>query len=87
MLPLGNLIISDKIHEATKDGYLTINELKQALDRHINLDWGDGLSDMDKAANDYALKIHARILSSYIIRGTMVWIISEHNGPTNVLLP
>lgn len=87
MLTLGNVIITDDVLQAIKDDYLSIQELKQALERHKAGDWGN-LSDMDKAVNDYALKIHARIMSAYIIRGTRIWVVTEDKGTvTTVLLP
>lgn len=87
MLTLGNVIITDDVLQAIKDDYLSIQELKQALERHKAGDWGN-LSDMDKAVNDYALKIHARIMSAYIIRGIRIWVVTEDKGTvTTVLLP
>ena len=58
------------------------------LGRHLQGDWGS-VSDEDRAANDNAVTLGNRILSSYILdEQNKVWIISEHDrSSTSILLP
>jgi hypothetical protein len=59
------------------------------LARHVTGDWGD-LDPEDKQANDSAVKIGERILSSYCVSPAIgnVWIITEWDRSyTTVLLP
>lgn len=57
------------------------------LGRHIAGDWGDLNSD-DVAANVHALQHDLRILSSYLIDGAKVWVITEADrSSTSILLP
>lgn len=57
------------------------------LARHVSGDWGD-LTEEDRRANDLALTRRLRILSSYDVEGTKVWIITEADrSSTCVLLP
>lgn len=64
------------------------------LNRHVNGDWGDDLSDGDREANDEALVNGDRILSSFkTLRGVKVWVVTEGVGndgkraATTLLLP
>lgn len=57
------------------------------LARHIHGDWGD-LSVEDLAANELALLSGKRLLSSYQVMGTKIWIITEADrSATTLLLP
>lgn len=57
------------------------------LHRHASGDWGD-LDQEDKTANEKALGYGGRLLSSYKIGQTKVWIITEADrSVTTVLLP
>jgi hypothetical protein len=63
-------------------------ELREALGRHANGDWGEVGKD-DRKANDDALRDGARILSAYRTKGgTKFWVITEADrSSTTVLLP
>jgi len=58
------------------------------LGRHLQGDWGS-VPDEDRAANDNALALGNRILSSYPLgEHEKVWVISEHDrSSTCILLP
>lgn len=58
------------------------------LRRHAAGDWGDVCAD-DAQANEDALKLGARLLSSYrTTKGTRLWVITEADREvTTVLLP
>lgn len=58
------------------------------LRRLLNGDWGD-LSDLDRRANDAALKNGDRLLSAYQVTPTLkLWIITEwDHSVTTLLLP
>lgn len=58
------------------------------LGRHLQGDWGN-VPDEDRAANDNAVALGNRILSSYPLgEQDKVWIISEHDrSSTCILLP
>lgn len=55
--------------------------------RHLAGDWGD-LSPADIAENELSIREGFRILSSYNINGSKVWVITEHDrSATTFLLP
>ena len=58
------------------------------LTRHAYGDWGDADAE-DWAANDQALLVGARLLSSYsLLSGTKIWVITEaDHSATTILLP
>jgi len=58
------------------------------LDRHVRNDWGNVCHD-DWKANDEALELGERVLSSYMLKdGTKIWIITEADrSATTILLP
>ena len=60
----------------------------QLINRHVSGDWGD-LCDEDKKANREALKVGARIMSSYKVNDKeKVWVITEADrSVTTLLLP
>ena len=55
------------------------------LARHISGDFGD-LDDEDCQANDEAIQYGNRILSSYILNGEKLWIITEADRSSTCLL-
>jgi len=65
-----------------------IEEMLQALSRHVCGDWGD-LEAHDKAANESALKNGGRLFSAYhTASGIKFWIITEADrSATTTLLP
>ena len=81
--PLGQIVITPNAL-----GKLASDEILNALDRHVQGDWGD-LDKDDKAENDIALEKGFRLLSAYTGNdGIKFWIITEASrAVTTVLLP
>lgn len=66
---------------------LPLDPLILALMEHQSGNWGDVCSE-DWTSNDLALEHGDRILSSYSINGTKMWIITEWDrSVTTLLLP
>lgn len=62
-------------------------ELYEVLIRHSSGDWGD-VPEEDKTSNEIALKRGYRIISSYKLRKTQIWVITEADrSSTLILLP
>ena len=55
------------------------------LNRHVRGDWGDVPSE-DANENEFAVTRRLRLLSSYIIAGERVWIITEADRRSTSLL-
>ena len=56
------------------------------LTRHVTGDWGN-LCEDDRAANEEALRVGARLLSSYCtLLGDVLWVISEAGRSSSCLL-
>lgn len=82
---LGKIVATPGIFDAFKDK--TQQLMVECLRRHHYGDWGELCKD-DKKANESALKSGARILSSYIVEGTKVYVITEADrSTTTILLP
>jgi hypothetical protein len=81
--PLGLVVVT-----TTALDVLTPLDVKGALFRHSQGDWGD-VSEADSAENDLSLKEGFRILSAYVAEnGTRFWVITEADrSATTVLLP
>lgn len=81
--PLGQIVITPNALEK-----LASDEILNALDRHVQGDWGD-LDKDDKLENDIALEKGFRILSAYTGNdGIKFWIMTESSrAVTTVLLP
>ena len=81
--PLGQIVITPNAL-----GKLASDEILNALDRHVQGDWGD-LDKDDKLENDIALEKGFRLLSAYTGNdGIKFWIITESSrAATTVLLP
>jgi hypothetical protein len=57
------------------------------LARHATGDWGD-LCAFDRRQNEIALREGLRVLSSYLVGGECVWVITEADrSVTTILLP
>ncbi|MCA9933348.1 MAG: hypothetical protein KC415_05460 [Anaerolineales bacterium] len=58
------------------------------ITRHVTGDWGD-LEEEDRQANEEALQMGLRLLSSYQLEtGQKIWLITEYDrSVTTVLLP
>ena len=55
------------------------------LNRHINGDWGD-LCASDKQLNDQAVRDGSRILSTYVISGMKLYVITEWDRSYTTIL-
>lgn len=77
--PLGQVVATSAlVHELSE--LLPVEEIQRqfllCLARHVAGDWGDVCSQ-DARANEQAVKIGARILSSYNISSVKIWIITD----------
>lgn len=82
-VPLGRVVITRGAIER-----LTALEIRRALHRHSNGEWGD-LDSEDSAANDQALEHGDQLLSAYNTADRVLfWIITEWDrSVTTILLP
>ena len=82
-LELGQLLITPAAREA-----LLPADVRTALDRHAQGDWGDVTGD-DEEANDEALENEGRLFSVYHNPdGVKFWVITESDhSATTVMLP
>jgi hypothetical protein len=80
---IGRLLFTRGVNET-----LPMRDVAEALNRHIQGDWGDVCAE-DRAANNRALKEGSRLLSVYhAANGTKFWIITEWDrSATTVLFP
>ena len=85
LFPLGDLVATPGALSLLER--YRINPLS-LLARHLQGDWGN-VSDDDRAANDDAVRLGNRILSSYSLgENDKVWIITEHDRSSScILLP
>ena len=58
---------------------------QEYLDRHVRGDWGD-VPPEDAKENDLSVNQGFRVLSSYVIAGERVWIITEADRTVSTLL-
>lgn len=67
---------------------LSADDIRQALNRHLNGDWGD-LAKVDREENQHSLATGHRLLSVYHSHdGIQFWIITEADrSMTNIYLP
>lgn len=84
LFPLGQVV-------ATKQALQTLLDLAVAptelILRHQYGDWKE-LDEYDRQQNILALRIQARILSVYEIKGKRLWVITEGDrSSTTILLP
>lgn len=85
LFPLGDLVATPGALSALENNGVVPMRL---ISRHMKGDWGDVPPD-DAAANTDALRIGARLLSSYTLPdGARIWIITEADrSSTTLLLP
>ncbi len=80
----GQTVATPAAMEVMKANGITPADL---LDRHILGDWGD-VCDEDKGLNDDAVQHGDRILSSYTVGKSKLWVITEADrSSTCILLP
>ena len=85
LFPLGDLVATPgALSVLEKNGVVPM----RLISRHMKGDWGDVPPD-DAVANTDALRIRARLLSSYALPdGARIWIITEADrSATTLLLP
>lgn len=85
LFPLGDLVATPgALSVLEKNGVVPM----RLISRHMKGDWGDVPPD-DAVANTIALRIRARLLSSYTLPdGARIWIITEADrSATTLLLP
>ncbi len=85
LFPLGDLVATpDALSVLEKNGVVPM----RLISRHMKGDWGD-VPPEDAVANTDALRISARLLSSYALPdGARIWIITEADrSVTTLLLP
>lgn len=85
LFPMGELVATPGALSLLE--HHRINPLS-LLGRHLQGDWGN-VSDDDRAANEDAITLGNRIVSSYTVgEKEKVWVISEHDrSSTCILLP
>jgi len=84
---MGRTLMTQGIQKMIDDEHMSYMALSICLQRHSDGDWGD-VCEEDKEANNRALKYGYRLLSSYHIDDTKIWIITEADrSVTTVLLP
>lgn len=59
--------------------------IQRLLSRHVTGDWGEVGSE-DAKANDEAVKHGDRILSSYTVKGEKLWVITEADRSSTMIL-
>lgn len=81
--PSGQLVIT-----ANAQNVLSVEDTEQALNRHVQGDWGE-VDEHDREANNTALAHGTRLLSAYTAaNGVKFWIITEADrSSTTILLP
>lgn len=84
LFPLGQCVMTPGVEALIRDDQSALLPL---LQKHQSGDWGD-LDEEDKAENDSALKEGCRLMSSYVLNGKKIWIITESDrSVTTALLP
>jgi hypothetical protein len=87
MFDLGHQVMTSGVSNWIQGNPSRIISLSKILNRHKSGDWGD-VCDEDKQANNNALKHDLRVLSSYLVDGEKLWVITEWDrSVTTVLFP
>ena len=87
LFQLGQIVCTVSIQHLIEKEKLSSLDLFTLLSRHAIGDWGD-LCEEDVQANQAALNEGDRLLSSYTVNKTKIWIITEADrSVTTVLLP
>lgn len=84
---LGRLVITRAAAEWLEERAGRADAVNSCIGRHADCDWGE-VSDEDGNQNDAAVVEGERLLSSYGVDGTTLWIITEADrSVTTVLFP
>ena len=87
LFQLGQLVYTASVQHLIEKETISNIDLFTILRRHASGDWGD-LCEEDKQVNQSALADGDRLLSSYTINKTTLWIITEADrSVTTILLP
>lgn len=87
ILTLGQVVATRGIVDYIADDQALEMEMSNLVMRHESGDWGD-LDEEDIKANNFALQHGERILSSYMLKGKKVWVITEWDrSVTTILFP
>ena len=79
---LGQIVATPAVLEHLEQHGVNASEY---LNRHVRGDWGD-VPPEDAAENEFAVNHRLRLLSSYMIAGERVWIITEADRSVSTLL-
>ena len=84
---LGKTVATAGVSNWVKNNPSTMDAVIAALHRHENGDWGE-VDKEDWELNNQAVESGNRLLSSYVIEGEKIWIITEWDrSSTTVLFP
>lgn len=84
---LGHLVITRAAAEWLEERAGRADAVNSCIGRHADGDWGE-VSEEDGRQNDAAVEGGERMLSSYGVDGTTLWIITEADrSVTTVLFP
>lgn len=84
---LGMTVVTPGVLALLKFPMMPAVELAPYITRHAAGDWGD-MPPEDCASNDAALELGNRVMSSYVVNGEKIWIITESDrSVTTALLP
>lgn len=84
---LGRLVITSAASEWLEERAGRADAVNSCIGRHAGGDWGE-VSAEDWKQNDAAVEGGERLLSSYGVDGTTLWIITEADrSVTTVLFP
>ena len=80
LFDLGDLYTTRQILE-----FLLTDEIVNLLRLHVHGQWG-GLDPEDAAANHQGVRDGSRIFSSYYVRGRKIWVITEADRSSTLVL-
>lgn len=80
LFDLGDLYTTRQILE-----FLLTDEIVNLLRLHVHGQWGR-LDPEDAAANHQGVKDGSRIFSSYYVRGSKIWVITEADRSSTLVL-
>lgn len=84
---LGRLVMTRGIAAKIDKNAQFSNDIRKALDKYINCNWGECCKE-DSKMNNYAVKNESRILGTYDTCEGRIWIITERDrSATTILFP
>jgi len=85
LFKLGTLYVSEGVIEIFDLYNVEGTKFVELLKRHSKGDWGD-VDNHDKKINDSAVKHGGRILSSYKVNEKEVWVITEDDRSSTIMI-